>query len=387
MNEAVVVSAVRTPVGTAFKGTLRETGADELARQVLLACVERSGVAPEAVDDVILAESLAGGGVLARHAAVAAGMLSVPGQAVNRHCAGSLTALGNAAGAVRGGAARAVVAGGTESASTAPALEWREPGSDRTRTGMGPTFPHYDGANDDVTLTVGWSAARETGLSRQELDAWALRSHRRAVAAIDEGLFADELVPLTVTLGGEQVVFDQDEHPRRGTSMEKLAALKPVHPEIEGFSVTAGNASGINDAAAALMVVSAEYAREHGLEPLARIHGWGAVGVEPHRTGMAAAEVITKLLTRSSLSAGDIALWEINEAFASVPLAASRVHGIDEEKINIHGSGCSLGHPIAASGARMVTTLVHALRRRGGGLGMAAMCAGGGMGGAVVVEV
>ncbi|MGW1403452.1 thiolase family protein [Streptomyces sp. NPDC002405] len=387
MNDAVIVSAVRTPIGTAFKGTLRDTGAAELAQQVLRACVERSGVEPSDIDDVILAESLAGGGVIARHAAVAVGLAGVPGQAVNRHCAGSLTALGNAAAAVRSGAADVVVAGGTESASTAPALEWRVPGSSRSRVGMAPTFPHYDGATDDVTITVGWSTAQETGLSRREMDEWALRSHHRAVAAIDGGLFADEVIPLSVTVDGGGVTFAQDEHPRRSTSLEKLSALQPVHPEIEGFSITAGNASGINDAAATLMVVSGDYAREHGLEPLATIRGWHAVAVEPHRTGMAAVEVIPKILGRASLAVSNVALWEINEAFASVPLAAVRVHGIDEDAVNIHGSGCSLGHPIAASGARMVTTLVHALRRRGGGLGVAAMCAGGGMGGAVVLEV
>jgi acetyl-CoA C-acetyltransferase len=186
---------------------------------------------------------------------------------------------------------------------------------------------------------------------------------------------------------GSYVDFSVDEHPRRGSSMEKLASLKVLHPEIEGFSVTAGNASGVNDAAAALMIMDDELARAEGITPLATIRSWASAGIDPRLMGMAPLQAIPKVLARAGVKQSDIAIWEINEAFASVPVAACKVLGIDEEIVNIHGSGCSLGHPIAATGARMLTTLINDLRRRGGGLGIATMCAGGGQAGAVLVEV
>jgi acetyl-CoA C-acetyltransferase len=269
-----------------------------------------------------------------------------------------------------------------------PQLTWRVPGTQDTTQAMPPTFPHTDSVNDDVTINVGWNTAQEVGLSREEVDAWAARSHQRAVDAIDAGTFDDEIVPVQVTgLDGQPFTFSTDEGPRRGSSVEKLATLKPLHPEIDGFSVTAGNASGINDAAAALVLADADVAAAQGLTPLATVRAWASVGVEPARTGMGAIEVIPVVLDRAGLTVADVDLWEINEAFASVPLAACRVLDIDEDKVNIFGSGCSLGHPVAASGARMITTLTHELRRRGGGIGVAAMCAGGGQGGAVVIEV
>jgi len=387
--EAVIASAVRTAIGTARKGSLSETTAEELATHVVQEAARRSGLAPEAFDDVILAESLYGGGDLARYAAVAAGMTGVPGQAINRHCAGSLTAVANAAGSIRAGMDQAVIAGGVQSSSLAPKLVWRVPGTvDQVHEGMSPTFPYSDEATDDVSLNVGWNVAQEAGLTREEMDAWAVRSHQRAVAAIDAGAFAEEIVPIKVRRqDGSIVEFAVDEHPRRDSTLEKLATLKPLHPEIEGFSITAGNASGVNDAAAALAVTSDELARSEGLTSLATVRAWAAMGVAPRRTGMGAVEVIPKVLQRAGLSIDDVALWEINEAFASVPVAACKRLGLDGEIVNIYGSGCSLGHPVSASGARMLTTLTHELRRRGGGIGVAAMCAGGGQAGAVVIEV
>ena len=386
MPQAVIVSAVRTPIGRAFKGTLRDTSAEELATAVVRAAVERSGLAPADVDDVILGEELAGGGDIARYAAVATGMTRAPGQAVNRHCAASLAAVGNAAATIRAGMDRVVVAGGTHAPSRNPTLSWRVPGSTEPRIGFNPTFPYYEGANDDVAVAVGWSAAQEVGITREEMDAWAKRSHDRAIAAIDAGVFADEILPLDVVVGGEKVRFEVDEHPRRGTTLAQLAALKPLRPAIEGFSITAGNASGVNDAAAALTLVADHVAADRRLQPLARVRAWAAVGVAPERCGMGAVEVIPRVLERAGLGVGDIDLWEINEAFASTPIAACRVLGIDDARVNIYGSGCSLGHPVAASGARMLTTLAHELRRRGGGIAVAAMCAAGGQGGAVVIE-
>ncbi|WP_035856535.1 thiolase family protein [Cryptosporangium arvum] len=386
MAQPVIVSAARTAIGTARRGTLAQTAAEDLATAILVETVRRSGLDPERVDDVILAESLYGGGDLARYAAVVAGMTGVPGLAVNRHCTGSLSSIGLAAAGVASGMEKVVVAGGVQASSLMPRLTRRVPGTvDQVEPWYPGTHPNTaEAPNTDMSITVGWNTAREFGLSREDMDAWALRSHRRAVAAIDAGRFTDEIVPITVsTPDGSVVEFAVDEHPRRDTSVERLAALPVLHPEIEGFSITAGNASGTNDAAAAVTVAGAD----QGLEALATVRAWTSVGVDPRRTGAGALAAITKVLDRAGLTTRDVTRWEINEAFASVPVAACRHFGLDEDTVNFSGSGCSLGHPIAASGARMVTTLVYELRRAGGGVGVAAMCAGGGQGGALVLEV
>ncbi|TCJ97640.1 thiolase family protein [Nocardia alba] len=393
MPKPVIVSAVRTAIARSFKGALVNVASETLAIEILTEAVRRSGIDPTHVDDVILAELNYGGGDLARHAAVASGMLNVPGQAVNRHCAGSLTAIANAAAHVGVGMERVIVAGGVQSLSTAPLMKWRVPGSgpelEFKEPWIPPSHPETpDAPTMDMSITVGWNTAKKVGISRQEMDDWALRSHQRAIAAIDEGRFTDEILPLKVARADGSVLdFAVDEHPRRETTAERLAALPVLHPEIEGFSVTAGNSSGINDAAAAVTVTADDYAASAGLEVLATVRAWANVGVTPADNGIAAVNVIGKVLDRAGLSVGDVALWEINEAFASVPIAACRAHNIDEELVNFSGSGCSLGHPISASGARQVATLIYELRRRGGGIGVSAMCAGGGMGGALVIEV
>jgi acetyl-CoA C-acetyltransferase len=390
MPDAVIVSSARTAIGTSFKGTLAHTTPEEMARVVVAEALERAGVDPELVDDVVLAESQYGGGAVARHAAVEVGLLHAGGIALNRHCAGSVAAVAMAAGSIMAGMDRAVIAGGVTSASLSPRLQRRVPGTqDEFADWYPPTHPDSaEAPNLDMSISVGWNTAQEMGLTREEQDAWALRSHERAVAAIDAGIFVDEIVPVkALRPNGELVDFVVDEHPRRGSTLEKLAALKPLHPEIDGFSVTAGNASGINDAAAALMVVSADLARDEGLTPLARIRSFSSAGIDPRLMGLAPLRAIPKVLERAGLSVADIALWEINEAFASVPVAACRTFGLDEETVNIHGSGCSLGHPIAATGARQIMTLVNDLRRRGGGLGVSTMCAGGGQSGAILLEV
>jgi acetyl-CoA C-acetyltransferase len=243
-----------------------------------------------------------------------------------------------------------------------------------------PTHPDRpDAPNLDMSITVGWNAAVKAGVSREEMDAWALRSHRNAIAAIDEGRFKEEIVPIETPHG----LFSVDEHPRRETSMEKLAALKPLHPEIEGFSITAGNACGANDGAAALTIASDSL----GLPALATVRSWASVGVDPAITGLAPVQAIPKALARAGLSISDVDLFEINEAFAAMCVATIKLLDLDPERVNVSGSGCSLGHPVAATGARMLVTLVYELRRRGGGIGVAAMCAGGGMGSATVIEV
>ena len=387
--DAVVVSTARTAIGTAFRGTLVDVDALELGTRAIAEAVRRAGIDPALVDDVVLAEALYGGGDIARYAAIEAGLEHVAGLAHNRHCAGGLAALTTAAASVRAGMDRAVVAGGTQSSSTSPRSTRRVPGSDDWEDWFSPTHRDRPAApNMDMSITVGWNAAVEAGVTREEMDAWALRSHQRAVAGIDNGSFVEEIFPLEVTRrDGTTTTFAVDEHPRRDTSREKLASLKPLHPEIEGFSITAGNACGANDGAAALVVADRALAEASGIEPLASVRAWASVGVPPERTGLAPTIAIPKALDRAGVALGDVALWEINEAFASMCVATTRILGIDEEIVNVLGSGCSLGHPIAMTGARMVVTLIHELRRRGGGTGVAAMCAGGGMSTAVVLDV
>lgn len=376
MPEAVIVSALRTPIGTATKGTLRDTTAYDLAHHVVSEAA--AGLGSAQVDEVILGEGLYGGGVVARHAAITAGLTTVPGLANNRHCAAGQAAVQSAAAGVRAGMDQLIIAGGVNSASTSPRSriqvngEWVD--------WFPPTHPDRpDAPNLDMSITVGWNAAVKAGVRREEMDAWALRSHRNAIAAIDEGRFKEEIVPIETPHG----LFSVDEHPRRDTSMEKLAALKPLHPEIEGFSITAGNACGANDGAAVLTVASDRL----GLPALATVRAWASVGVDPAATGLAPVEAIPKALARARLSLSDVDLFEINEAFASMCVATVKLLDLDPDRVNVNGSGCSLGHPIAATGARMLVTLVHELRRRGGGIGVAAMCAGGGMGSATVIEV
>jgi len=389
MTDAVIVSTARTPIGTAMRGTLVDVDALELGTLALTEAVRRSGVDPSVVDDVVFGESLYGGGDIARYAAVQAGMPQAPGVAHNRHCASGLAAVQTAASSIMCGMDRVVVAGGVQSSSTMPMGQRRVPGTDEWDAWFSPTHPDTpDAPNMDMSITVGWNAAVKAGVSREEMDAWALRSHQRAVASIDEGRFRDEIFPVEVTRrDGTTATFDTDEHPRRDTSMDKLASLKPLHPEIEGFSITAGNAAGANDGAAAMVITAGEVADELGLEPLAVVRGWASVGVPPADTGLAPTIAIPKALDRLGLAIDDVDLWEINEAFASMCVATTRILGIDEDLVNVQGSGCSLGHPIAMSGARMVISLVHELRRRGGGTGVAAMCAGGGMSSAVVLDV
>ncbi|NKY51009.1 thiolase family protein [Nocardia vermiculata] len=378
MPEAVIVSALRTPIGTARKGTLRDTNAFDLAHHVVSAVAQDLG--PHPVDDVILGEGRYGGGVLARHAAVTAGLTTVPGLANNRHCAAGMAAVQSAAAGIRAGMDDLIIAGGVNSDSTGPRVRFRVGEDEWQDPWVSPSHPNRpDAPNLDMSITVGWNTAVKAGISRDEMDAWALRSHRNAIAAIDEGRFKEEIVPIG-TPHGE---FAVDEHPRRDTSMERLGGLKVLHPEIDGFSITAGNASGSNDGAAALAIASDQL----GLPALGVIRGWASVGVDPADTGLAPIEAITKATARAGVSLSQVKLIEINEAFASVPLAAVKALDLDTDRVNFSGSGCSLGHPVAATGARMIVTLVHELRRRGGGIGIAALCAGGGMGSATVVEV
>lgn len=389
-SKAVIIAAARTAIGTSRRGTLANMPAIELAKPVVAAVVDRSGLEPGDFDDLVLAESLQGGGDSARYIAVDLGLTDIPGMAVNRQCASSLTAVAVGAGQIAAGMSRAILTGGMESCSTSPLFRKRKPFTtgkaaedydDWTPLSHPPTT---DAPALNMSITVAHNCAVQYAITREDQDTWALRSHQRAIKAIDAGSFLDEIVPIEVPQpDGSTVTFGEDEHPRRGSSMEMLAGLKVLHPEIEGFTVTAGNSSGINDAAAVLALAAPDTRRE----ALARVLSWAQVGVAPNRTGSGPITAIPKALELARRKLEDVALFEINEAFAAQAVACSRELGLDEEIVNVYGSGISLGHPIAATGARMVTSAIYELRRRGGGIGVLSMCAGGGMGAAMVIEV
>ncbi|CQD18521.1 acetyl-CoA acetyltransferase [Mycobacterium europaeum] len=390
-SRAVIVAAARTAIGTARKGTLANVDAKDLAKPIVAAAIDRSGLAASDFEDLVIAESLQGGGDSARYIAVDLGLTEIPGMAVNRQCASSLTAIAVGAGQIASGMSRAVLAGGMESCSTTPLLRKRKPfttgksAEDYQDPWMPLSHPPADDAPAiDMSITVAHNCAVQYGITRQDQDEWALRSHQRAIKAIDAGSFLDEIVPIEVPQAdGSTVAFAEDEHPRRGTTLEVLAGLKVLHPEIDGFTVTAGNSSGINDAAAVVALA----APGSQVAPLANVLSWAAVGVAPNRTGSGPITAIPKALELAGRTIDDVALFEINEAFAAQAVACARELKLDEEIVNVYGSGISLGHPIAATGARMVTSAIYELRRRGGGIGVLSMCAGGGMGAAMVIEV
>jgi acetyl-CoA acetyltransferase family protein len=390
-SRAAIVAAARTPIGTSRRGTLVNMPAIELAKPVVAAAIERSGLDASDFDDLVLAEVLQGGGDSARYVAVDLGLTGIPGMAVNRQCASSLSAIAVAAGQIAAGMSQAILAGGTESASTTPLLRKRKPftAGKAAEDYEDPWFPlshppTADAPALDMSITVAHNCAVQYGVSREDQDEWALRSHQRAVKAIDARSFIDEIVPLQVPQAdGSTVTFAEDEHPRRDTSLEVLSGLKVLHPEIEGFGVTAGNSSGINDAAAVVALTTPDT----DLDVLASVLSWTSVGVEPNRTGSGPILAIPKALELAGRKLEDVALFEINEAFAAQSVACARELGLHEEIVNAYGSGISLGHPVAATGARMVTSATYELRRRGGGIGVLSMCAGGGMGSAMVIEV
>src|SRR3954454_990980 len=390
MTDAVILSAARTPIGRSHRGSLVDVDAFALAQVAVGAAIDRSGIPTADIDDLVIAESLQGGGVIGRYVAVNMGMAHVPGLADNRHCAAGLSALQIGSGSIRAGMDNVVVAGGTESLSSMPKTSKSIPASARSYVDwMSPSHPVTPEAPTwDMSITVGENTARLCGISRTAADEWAYHSHMRAAESSASGKFADEIVPVEVPDGnGGTRLFTTDEQPRGDTSLEKLASLPVLHPEIEGSTVTAGNAAGLNDAAAAVVLASSEYAAAHGVTPLARVVAWASVGVEPERTGLAPTVAIPKALSRAGMSVQDIDLFEINEAFCSMAVASSRELGLDHAIVNVNGSGCGLGHPIAATGARMLVTMIHELRRRDVRTGCVSMCAGGGMGSALVVEI
>ncbi len=388
MTRAVVLSAVRTPVGR-YGGGLAGVRPDDLAAAAIAAAVERAGIDPASIEDVYLGCANQAGEDnrnVARMAALLAGLPeSVPGATVNRLCASGLTAVVEACRAVATGEGDLFVAGGVESMSRAPLVTAKPdaafPRGDRTLwdSTLGWRFPNprLEALFPLETMgETGENVADRWGVSREEQDAFALRSQQKWAAAQAAGRFADELVAV-----GE---LGCDEHPRPDTSAEKLASLKPAF-RAQG-TVTAGNASGLNDGAAALVIASEEKARALGVEPLGAYVASAATGVDPRVMGIGPVPAVRKLLERAGVSVADLDLVELNEAFASQSLAVIRELGLDEERVNVNGGAIALGHPLGMSGARLVVTLLHELRRRGGRYGLATMCVGVGQGQAALFE-
>jgi len=397
MAEAYVVDALRTPMG-AYRGALSTLRPDDMAAHVVRAVVERNGVDPESIADVYFGAANQAGEDnrdVARMAALLAGLPpSVPGATVNRLCASGLEAVNAAARAVKLGEGDVYLAGGVESMSRAPwVVEKPERGLPRGAQTMHDTTLGWRLVNPRMAeLGVSTEAMGETaenvaeryGVSRADQDAYALRSHRRAVAAADEGRFAGEIVPIEARRGRETVAVGEDEGPRPDASEEALAALRPVFRE--GGTVTAGNASTLNDGAACLAIASEKGAEAIGAEPLARIVSFGVAGVDPAYMGIGPVQAVPRALEAAGLSIEEIDLVELNEAFAAQVLACARKLGIEEEKLNVNGGAIALGHPLGCSGARLTTTLVRELRRRGGRYGVVTLCVGVGQGLATLFE-
>jgi 3-oxoadipyl-CoA thiolase len=397
LREAWVISAVRTPIGR-HGGALRDVRPDDLAALVVAAAVERSGVDAALIDDVILGNANGAGEEnrnVARMAALLAGLpVEVAGQTINRLCGSGLQAVNSAAHAIMVGDGDVIVAGGVESMTRAPIVQLKAeaafqrgaPQVADTTLGWRFVNPRLDARYPAIPLgETAEVVADRWGVSREEQDTYALASQRRAGEASRSGRFDEQLVPVTIARrGGSDVVVDRDEHPRPDTTADALAALRPAFRE--GGSVTAGNASGINDGAAALVLVEAARARDLGLRPLARVVSTAVAGVDPSIMGMGPVPATRRALERAGLRVDDLDLVELNEAFASQSVACIRELGLDPAKVNVNGGAIALGHPLGASGARLVTMLVHELRARGGRYGLATMCIGVGQGIATVVE-
>jgi 3-oxoadipyl-CoA thiolase len=385
VSRAVILSGVRTPIGRRG-GALADVRPDDLAATVIAEAVARAGVDPAEIEDVYFGAANQAGEDnrnVARMAVLLAGLPeTVAGVTVNRLCASGLSAVIAASHAIAAGDGDLFVAGGVESMSRAPLVHARpDVGDDATEydTQLGWRFPNPRLAELfplESMGETGENVAERWGVSREDQDAFALRSQQRWADAADSGRFDEELVPVNG--------LTRDEHPRPDTTAEKLAALKPVFRE--GGSVTAGNASGVNDGAAALVIASEERAAALGVEPLGRFVGSAVAGVDPRVMGIGPVPAVRKLLERTGLAVGDLDLVELNEAFASQSLAVIRELGLDDEKVNVNGGAIAIGHPLGMSGARLVVSLLHELRRRDGRYGLATLCVGVGQGQAALFE-
>jgi len=378
MSEAVIVGAVRTPIGRRG-GALKDIRPDDLAAFVLRALVERTGIESKLVEDVVLgcvSQVEEQGLNIGRIAPLIAGFPeTVPGVSVNRMCASGQQAVQFAAMEVMTGAADVVIGGGIESMSRVPM------GADAGALSQ-QLLDRYEIVPQGISADL---VADKYGVTREQMDEFSLRSHTKAIRAIDEGHFAREIVPVPVVdEQGNKRIFDTDEHPRRNTSLEKLAALPPAFKP-DG-RITAGNSSGINDGAASLLLTTPDKAKELGLEPRARIVAMASVGVNPTVMLDGTIPASRKALEKAGLKVGDIELWEINEAFASVPLATRDTLGIEDAKLNVNGGAIALGHPLGCTGARLLTTLLHELERQDLRYGLSTLCIGFGMGAATILE-
>ncbi|MGH2914459.1 MAG: acetyl-CoA C-acetyltransferase [Solirubrobacteraceae bacterium] len=391
MPKTVILSAARTPIGK-LGGALKSVDATELGGTAINAALERAEVAPEQVQHVIMGQVIqAGQGQIpSRQAQIKAGIgKEVSSETINKVCASGIRAAGLLDAAIRAGDLEVGVGGGMESMSHAPYM------LKEARFG----FRMGDAKAIDAMISDGLTnpfsgkhmaqeaseVAAELEMTRADMDRWALRSHELAIKATDEGRLPEEIVPVTIKSRKGDTVVQVDEAPRRDTSLESLAKLPPIF--VKDGSHTAGNSPGVNDGGGALVLASDEWARANGRRPLATIVAQAAVADEFAYLARTPAKAALAALDKAGLSADQIDLWEINEAFASVTLNSIRMLGIDEERVNVNGGAVALGHPIGASGARILGTLIYELRRRGGGLGCAAICSGGGQGDAVIVEV
>ncbi len=391
MKEVVIVSAVRTAIGS-FNGALSSLSAAEIGGNAIRTAVERAGIAPTAVDEVIFGNVLQAGlgQNLARQAAMQGGLpAETPSLTINKVCGSGLKSVNMAAQAIMCGDAEIIVAGGAESMSNAPYVL-----DQKVRWGM----RMGDGKLIDVMIKDGlWCAfndyhmgvtaenvAAKYNVTREEQDRVAYESQMKAIKAIESGAFKKEIVPVCIKGKKGDIIIDTDEYPKKDTTVDKLAGLKPAFKK-DG-TVTAGNASGINDGAAALVVMNAEKAKQLGIRPLAKIRGYGSGGVDPSIMGMGPVPATRRALTKAGLTIADMDLIEANEAFAAQFIAVGRELGFVSDRVNVNGGAIALGHPIGASGARILVTLVHALEHRQAKVGLATLCIGGGQGVATIIE-
>jgi acetyl-CoA C-acetyltransferase len=391
MPQTVILGAARTPIGK-LGGGLASIDATELGGIAIKAALERADVAPEEIQHVVVGQVLqAGQGQIpSRQAQIKAGIpKEVSSETINKVCASGIRAAGMIDSSIRAGDLDVAVAGGMESMSNSPYLLKEARFGFRMGDAKAIDAMINDGLRNPFSgkqmFEEAGEVADELEMTRPDLDRWALRSHERAIAATDEGRLPEEIVAVTVSGKKGDTVVEVDEAPRRDTSLEMLAKLKPLSSN-QG-SHTAGNSPGVNDGGGALVLASSDWAERNNKTVLAEILAQGAVADDFPYLAKTPAAAAKKALDKAGLSADDVDLWEINEAFASVAVNSIRVLGIDEEKVNVNGGAVALGHPIGASGARILGTLVHELRRRGGGIGCAAICSGGGQGDAVLVRV
>ncbi|KAA8674951.1 thiolase family protein [Clostridium sp. HV4-5-A1G] len=391
MRNVVIVAGCRTPIGT-IGGQFKTITSLDLSMPVMKQLIRRSGIDPKLIDDVIWGcnyQRTYKENNLARVAAVKAGLpVTVPGITVHRNCTSSMSSIQIGYHQIKAGEADCIMAGGADSMSTAPHMMFdarygKKFGHSELRDSMWDSLTNL-GIGPAMGITAE-NVAEKYGVTRQDQDEYALLSQQRAIAAIDAGKFKDEIIPITVSGKKGDSTYDTDEYPRRNVTLEGLAKLKPVFKE--GGTVTAGNSSGMNDAASGVLLVEEEKAKELELPILARIVSVATTGVDPQIMGIAPISSSRKALKKAGLKIEDIDLFEINEAFAAQCVACERTLGIKREILNVNGGGISLGHPVGATGSRLVITLIYEMRKRGNHYGLASLCAGGGMGTAVIVEI